>query len=295
MDNLVPSNNSSSHQEESQTNLAFLDDNQSVSFRVKDLVFLLLRNLHWLIIFAVIGGLIANFHSRRQEKVYQSSAKVLIRNGNDVGVSDSDTRELSVRTALGLRSFYTTTINNEMMILTSKSALLKVVEELKLNVVYSTKTDILKREKSLYGVSPIEIEYAEDEFMEPDYLSIRVIDKDNVLIIRPGSHSLYVPMEKVVVTPMGKLIVHKTWAFDNDIIGNEIKVDFVNKEMMADYYRSKLHVERNDDRNTILNIYLRDSSPQRCADVINMVVRVYNEGAVNDKKRIINETYNFIN
>jgi uncharacterized protein involved in exopolysaccharide biosynthesis len=153
MDNKVSSNNnSSSHQEENQTNLAFLDDNQSVSFRVKDLVFLLLRNLHWLIIFAVIGGLIANFHSRRQEKVYQSSAKVLIRNGNDVGVSDSDTRELSVRTALGLRSFYTTTINNEMMILTSKSAILKVVEELKLNVVYSTKTDILKREKSLYGV-----------------------------------------------------------------------------------------------------------------------------------------------
>ena len=40
---------------------------------------------------------------------------------------------------------------------------------------------------------------------------------------------------------------------------------------------------------------MRDSSPQRCADFINTVIRVYNEGAVNDKKRIISDTYNYIN
>ena len=124
----------------SQTNLSFLDDKQSVSFHIKDLVFLLIRNIHWLVIFAVLGGLIANFIARRQEKVYQSTARILIRSGNDLGINDDDTREASIRSALGLRSFYSSTINNEMMILTSKSTIQKAVEDLHLNVVYSTKT-----------------------------------------------------------------------------------------------------------------------------------------------------------
>ncbi len=33
--------------EQSQTDLSFLDDKQSVTFRIKDIVFLLLRNVHW--------------------------------------------------------------------------------------------------------------------------------------------------------------------------------------------------------------------------------------------------------
>ena len=116
MSNNLPNNNTGTESKGNGQTLSFLDENQAISFHVKDLVFLLLRNIHWLIIFAILGGFIMNFYSRRQEKVYESHANILIRNGNEVGVSDSDTRELSVRTALGLQSFYTSTINNEMII-----------------------------------------------------------------------------------------------------------------------------------------------------------------------------------
>ena len=44
---------------QTQTSLSFLDDKQSISFHIKDIVFLLLRNIHWLLIFAALGGLIA--------------------------------------------------------------------------------------------------------------------------------------------------------------------------------------------------------------------------------------------
>ena len=42
--------------EQSQTDLSFLDDKQSVTFRIKDIVFLLLRNVHWLLLFAIVGA-----------------------------------------------------------------------------------------------------------------------------------------------------------------------------------------------------------------------------------------------
>ena len=128
----------SSKTQRTQTDLSFLDDKQSISFHIKDIIFLILRNIHWLIIFAALGGVVANLYARRQEKSYESSAKILIRAGNDINVSDNDTREATIRTALGLRSFFSSTINNEIMILTSKSTIQRAVEDLHLNVKYST-------------------------------------------------------------------------------------------------------------------------------------------------------------
>ena len=277
------------------TNLSFLDEKQSVSFHIKDLVFLLLRNIHWLLIFALVGALVANFVARRQDKVYQSQAKILIRSGNSLGINDNDTRELSIKSALGLRPFYSSTINNEMMILTAKSTIQKAVEELHLNVIYSTETRFLKRTKNLYAISPVELEFDTNGFLLPDKLMIKIVDKEHAILRREGHHPLLVPMDKPVITPMGRLIVHKTWTFVDKSVGQEIKVEHRDISAVTDYYRSKLVVKRNDERNTILNLYMKDYSPQRCADFINTVIRVYNEGAVNDKKRIINDTYNYIN
>ena len=146
MDNTTNNNNSSTTTNYS--NLSFLDEKQSVSFHIKDLVFLILHNLHWLILFAVLGALIANFLSRRQEKVYASQAKILIRSGNSISITDSDTRQISMRSTFGLRPFFANSINNEMMILTSKTTIQKAVEELKLNVIYSTETRFLDKKKN---------------------------------------------------------------------------------------------------------------------------------------------------
>ena len=293
MDNTTNNNNSSTTTNYS--NLSFLDEKQSVSFHIKDLVFLILHNLHWLILFAVLGALIANFLSRRQEKVYASQAKILIRSGNSISITDSDTRQISMRSTFGLRPFFANSINNEMMILTSKTTIQKAVEELKLNVIYSTETRFLKKKKNLYAISPIELEFNDEDFLLPDYLSLKIIDKQHILLRRPGHHSLLIPLDKPVMTPMGKMVAHKTWAFVDRSVGQEIIVQHRDLSAVTEYYRSRLVVKRNDERNTILNLSMKDSSPQRCADFINAVIRVYNEGAVNDKKRIINDTYNYIN
>ncbi len=278
-----------------QTNLSFLDDKQSVSFHIKDLVFLLLRNIHWLLLFALLGGVIANVVTRRQEKIYESNAKILIRGGNDVGVADNNMRELSIRSTLGLQSFYSSTIYNEIMILTSKTTIQKAVEDLHLNISYTTETRFTHREKDLYNTSPIEIEMADDDLPLPSHLVVKILDDNHALLCRNGHPSLFIPFGKVVITPMGRIIVNKTWAFENSYIGQEITMRNHDVASVAAYYRYRLNVQRDSEKNTILNLSMRDTSPQRCADFINAVIRVYNDGAVNDKKRIISDTYNYIN
>ena len=43
-------NNATPKQSTNAADMSFLDEKQSISFRIKDIVFLLLRNIHWLII-----------------------------------------------------------------------------------------------------------------------------------------------------------------------------------------------------------------------------------------------------
>ena len=71
--------------------------------------------------------------------MYESHAKILIRTGNDLSISDNDTREMAIKNAIGLKSFYSSSINNEIMILTSKSTIQQAVEKLGWEVSYSTK------------------------------------------------------------------------------------------------------------------------------------------------------------
>ena len=54
------------------TNLSFLDEKQSVSFHIKDLVFLLLRNIHWLIICGVLGEHVLSQYVEGKEKEWDA-------------------------------------------------------------------------------------------------------------------------------------------------------------------------------------------------------------------------------
>ena len=57
----------------------FFDEDSNSGFKFKDLVFLILHNLHWFLIGALICGTVAYFRVRSQEKIYSSHASILIK------------------------------------------------------------------------------------------------------------------------------------------------------------------------------------------------------------------------
>ena len=73
-------NNKNNHTEDN----AFLDDN-SGGIQFKDVLFLVLHNLHWFILCAVIGAGIAYYKVKGQEKIYTSSATIMLKTGSSGG------------------------------------------------------------------------------------------------------------------------------------------------------------------------------------------------------------------
>ena len=141
--------------------LSFLDENKKQKIHFKDILFTVMRNIHWLLLCGVLGTLIAGYLVRHQDRVYESDARVLIK-GSSTNNAESAVRETSVRSMFSTRSLYNTSINNEMMILTSETAVREVTQNLKLHIVYSTKTRVVNRNKDLYGESPYTIDFVDD-------------------------------------------------------------------------------------------------------------------------------------
>ena len=99
---------------------SFLDDeaNTNYLFSLKDLLQAFLHNLHWFVICALVGGLVAAWTVKRQVHYYASSAKVLIK---DPGSSTNDFRESELlNNVMNSKTgvFSLATLTNEMIIMT---------------------------------------------------------------------------------------------------------------------------------------------------------------------------------
>lgn len=273
--------------------LSFLDAEPTVSFHIKDLLYTLLRNIHWLVLFGAAGAMIANFTARRQDRVYESNARIVLR-GNS-SESDNSLREAAITNMFSDRPFYNTSVNNEVMILTSKTTMLKTVENLHLNISYSGNSKVVRRKKDLYSSSPITVDFLDNS--ENDYIALTVTPLDaQTVSLEFGEYApLVLHLNDTQSTPFGRVSVNATWYYTPECYNNPISVVHTPLHSVADHYRRTISVSRDGETNTIVNISLVDLSARRAADVINELIRVYNEEAVKDKKRIIAYTYDYIN
>ena len=104
------------------TETSFLEEKKTQKIHVKDILFTILRNLHWLVICGAVGAAIAGYQVRGQNKVYSSSARILIVKTSTSSSSEEQTlREASVKNMFYRSPLYNSNVNNEMQIFSSKS------------------------------------------------------------------------------------------------------------------------------------------------------------------------------
>ena len=58
--------------------LAFLDKKDANALSLKDIYFTVMRHIHWILLGALIGGIIAYYRSDRSDRIYESHARIKI-------------------------------------------------------------------------------------------------------------------------------------------------------------------------------------------------------------------------
>ena len=273
--------------------LSFLEKKDANSLSGKDIFFTIVRNLHWLILCALVCGAVAYYRSDRMDRIYESHAKIRLNsvtrnrleNGNSMLENITNRRVAITMNA----------INDEIIVLRSETPMLEVARRLDLGTSYTYQTKLVKRLRDLYGESPITVRML-DLNENDNATAVITVSKDSTFVLQVAE---FEPVKghlgDTVSTSLGRVSVMPTWALRELFYDNPITVRHQSLRSVAERYRFKVDVSRNSSSDGIINLSLHDTSPQRAADILNEMISVYNENTIEEKKEIIRQTSDYIN
>ena len=233
--------------------LAFLEEEANSGLQFKDILFLVLRNIHWFILFAAIGGGLAYYKVKGEERVYASSTTIMLKSGNNAGTESL--RSSALLNEFTSRGATVSTIQNEIMIIKSQTLMENVVRKLHLNTKYSYTTRLAKRNKTLYNDRPVEVLFPDAN--EQLNVSFVVTPKDathaelSFFQGREDSPSMTINIGEMTNTPVGKVIINYTWYYNDFFNGIGIQVRQQPVAQVATQYRNAVSVVRDDEKNSI--------------------------------------------
>ncbi|MBO5794343.1 MAG: polysaccharide biosynthesis tyrosine autokinase [Bacteroidaceae bacterium] len=262
-------------------------NNQEIN--VKDLFFYLLSKWHWFLLSVIVFGSLAWYKYASTPFVYFRQATVIIKDpSNKTSTAGFDRYENLVNKV---------NVANEILQFRSKKMMQEVVKRVHADVNYKYQDGL--RVNELYVKSPVLVSFPD---ITPEaYVSfkLRVDSKEQVTISdyvgRENAKPQTINMKDTVKVDGLPMVFSPTMYCTDAWVGKEITVIRMPLTNVAAYYLANLGIRQEADEASILTMSLKDSSPARAEDVLNMLIDVYNEAAIRDKNQVAVNTANFIN
>ena len=274
------------------------------SFDFATLYRTIVLNWYWFVLSLIIFGSLGAIYLRYTTPVYQSTAKLLIK---DESGSNRRGQSLQNMSNLGIIS-NSTGIDNEMEILTSHSLAEDAIRDLKLYVNYSTKGRV--KDVILYRNQPLNVDVDPEHLEKLNAPIDLTITKDSIFYIVSGTY--YVPtndnsnegpysinrkitnLPATIATRAGIITISSNYGHtlkNSDVLN----VSILSPRMAANKYTSELQVSQTAKSTSIAQLQLTDEVPQRSLDYLKQLAIVYNRQANEDKNTIALRTDKFIN
>ncbi|HBU76826.1 MAG TPA: tyrosine protein kinase, partial [Muricauda sp.] len=204
--------------------------------------------------------------------------------------------ELAVFQDLGAFQGQMNPIIDEIEIIKSRSNFVEVVKKLQLNTQIFRLGNILDSE--IYRDSPFNLNFKESDSIVSQsgfsfYLNVM---SDATFGYKRQEDEPYKQntFGSNISTPLGDMII--TPSVENIKIykDNEFRIVIRPATVVADSYRGRVQITPLERSSNILSLYLQDRIQHRAQDIINELIAVYNENAIEDKKIAADKTSNFI-
>lgn len=257
------------------------------SINLMDILLFLLSYWKWFLISILIFGGYFWYDYCKTPFMYYRSAVVMIKTPANTQTTMRMNR---------YNSFISGPVNvaSEILQFNSRELMRKVVKRLDANVSYTIKAGF--RDNELYSKSPVKISFLELMEDEPVFLTASLLPDAKVSLSGFPSYDeeLIVTLKDTVETPIGKLYVETTPHFNEKWLRKIVQVKIYPLEEMINYYLSQTAIVQMDNDASLIQMSIKDHSPLRAADMLDMMISVYNEGAIEDKNRIAINTAEFI-
>jgi len=273
--------------------------NDVQTFSLQDMVEMVLKKWYWFVISVVLFLGVGVLYIMKSSPVYQRNATIMVKDSR----KGSGANEMAIFGELaGLST--RRNVDNELFVLQARRLMVEVVDRLGLTISYTTRSGL--RTVDLYRRSPIDVLFVNDndtercsfkvelgenqvyiyDFVRPEIAGVDTDEDDEFEVTAPYGTS--------IMTPSGEIVINKSLYMEDAYIGKTISVSKNTKEAVATRYRTAMKSSVANKMSSIINISLNDIVAKRAEDIINTLIDVYNEDAVNDKQQIAEATADFI-
>ena len=265
----------------------------------------IILNWYWFVLSLIIFGGIGAIYLRYTTPLYQSTAKLLIKDDDN----GSSRRGSSLQNITNLGTISNSAgIDNEMEILSSHSIAEDAIRDLKLYVNYTTEGKV--KDVITYRDQPlvVDIDAAHlDKLNRPINLNIT---KNGSSFVVNGTYSVptdeensegpfsinkkFTSLPATIPTRAGIITINSNNG-RTLYEGQVLKVSILSPKMASDKYVGELKIGQSGKGTSILQLQLTDEVPQRSLDYLKQLAIVYNRQANEDKNAVAHQTEKFIN
>ena len=189
-------------------------------------------------------------------------------------------------------------LSNELLQFRSKRLMRDVVARVHSDVNYEVHKNL--RHIELYNTTPVRVTF--DSVMAERHISfkIKILDAKHIEVSdifgMPGAQAKYKGQNlQCIQIGSETLQFFFTEAYNRSWYGKEILVSKLPASAVASRYLANFGVMQEESDGTIMRLSMKDFNGTRAEDMLNMLITVYNEDAINDKQRVSVNTADFIN
>ncbi|WP_080903459.1 GNVR domain-containing protein [Parabacteroides sp. Marseille-P3160] len=245
---------------------------------------------NWFLISIVICVLISVLYINVTQPVYQVDANLLIKNESDKGGSgamSSMLKGFSFGSSLNVGS---ASVDDELLLINSYTLIRKTVAELGLNVAYTSGNLFTK--KDYYNNSPFIIKSKEnlaETFNSAISFKLKT-EKDGTVHVK-AKDGWWSTVGKVSgktfplilsTTEYGDFIIDKTEYFSKRPI-ESMDIVFLGYDLTAEIYSKNIEISIKEKKANGINLSIEETNVQRGKDLLNTMVKIYNEEGIEDK------------
>ncbi|RAJ27448.1 capsular exopolysaccharide synthesis family protein [Gelidibacter algens] len=251
-------------------------------------------------IFVILALSIAYTYLRYSTNKYQASATIKIKDEKQSQKLPS----IEEMGKVGLFADGTNKIKDEIAVMTSRTIIANIVKNLELNVRYFEQGKI--KEQELYENPPIKLNFfvSDSIIHKVDttlYIKIKsqsefLVFKDDgkSIIDRDDSEGKSFSFGKRINTGFGDMVIVPNIGKYAPKTGSNLKVSIKPVTSIVNSYQSAI-MTSTDDGSSIVKLTLQDNIPSKAVDILNQIIREYNNDVIVDKEDVIKVTSDFIN
>lgn len=271
-------------------------DESGRDINIREIIKPYLRNWIWFIIIPILALIITYFYLKTVTSVYNVQSTVLIKDAKKAPPVNSEFGVLQDLSGFG--GMGTNSIDNEIEIFKSKKMMNDVVKRLRLQTSIYCKSGL--KEKELYkDTSPVIIQVINEKpnTKTPEKpISIEISNNTIVLKSEEFPNDIKTAFNTTINLPYANLLILKNPEFNKAKAGKieDLYFTYSTVESSVNGWQNLLNVSLVNKDATVIGLSLNYENTDKAKDILNKLVEVYNNEAINDKNSESQKTKEFI-